>query len=1770
MLAALVLLTVVACQVQAKPIRLRNQTILPEADTGAAAAAGSAAKKGLPQTPASGLFLVQLRDTPAHEQRAELAAAGVELLHYVPDDAYVARIRGGDLARIRALSYVEWVGKYQPSHKVHEQVLGKAKAASTTQMLDVAVLVAPRATGPEIGEARKVLHTVRQESTLRAGTVLRGRIPAGQLDALARSEAVLWIEPARDMKLSDEVASKIVAGDGGPHLLLPQTLGYDGSGVIVAVADSGLNNGDAASMHPDLFGRTPEFFYYGNNLTDAADEHSHGTHVAGIVAGNGATGETDENGALYGLGVAPGASIVAQRIFDGVGNYEAPPSYERLTRDATRAGAVIGSNSWGDDTQGRYDLSAMEFDDLVRDADALQPGPQPYILEFSAGNAGPGVQTIGSPAVAKNVIATGASQNDRVDFLIYGDGIEAMADFSSRGPCEDGRIKPDIVAPGTWISSLQSASASDQFAWSGIDAYYQYQGGTSQAGPHASGAAAVFVQYYRETHAGQTPSAALVKAALINSAVDLDNTFGTTSIPNMDEGWGRIDLAYLFSSAVTFQFLDQTVRLTNSQVFERRVVVAGNGEELKVTLAYSDVPGLPAAIPALVNDLDLEVVAPDGQLYRGNQFENGQSAPNPPGRDSINNVEGVHIYPPLPGEYIIRVRAQKVVQDAIEETADTDQDFALVVSGQLAVGGNGVVSLDRAAYRAPDRVRITLVDQDLAGQPSAAVQARSTAETLGENVVLLAAGSIGAFTGSIATATGPAIADGRLQVAHGDSIEVTYWDVSAGVQRVATARADLVPPVLGAVSITNEFGQAVVSWTSDEEATSIVRYGTNATLAGLNLAVTNLELTLTHQLTIEGIVPGRTYYCYVSSADEAGNVSTNSNSGAFFSFVVPPPPVVLLVDSYQDPLFAVPPLSGYTDALNAVGLGYDVWDAGVKGSPSLSVLQSYRAVIWRVPELVGAWTESERAAISNYVHSGGGLLVASMEVLSRLEENGGGTFARDVLQVGSYVVDPQSTGAGQIIGVPQEPISSDLNILMDYTPYDNAWGGLLGPDLSDTITPTTNAAAILRNGVGDIVGLRWPKSGLSAPGRLVFLSFPLDAVPLSGGTNDRVALLHNILLFLAPGSAGAGVVTLDSPAYTLPSLVGVQVADSDLAGQGTVTVSAASTTQASPLTLTLMESAQAGVFVGNFTIWAATNAPDPGKLYARNGDVITVTYFDASLGVATNATAVVDTVPPSVTNVFAEPDYIQATISWDTSKPADALVEFGESPLLARTGYEPGPDTRHFVTLTGLAPDRTYYYRVISRDAAGNTILDDNGGAFYTFHTLLPLMPPWADSLDTGATNWAVINSDGSEGGWTLGVPSNGIVTAAHSAPNAWGSNLSGGRPTLVETFLVSPAIYIPQGSATTLAFWHAYDFTDTGGFTVESAQVQIVTDNAPAPVVLREYGGASMGWEGDQIDLSRFGGTLAYVVWYYLLISFDDLPHPGWLVDDVSISSTNIQLGSIRITNNLWQAGYILSGSAYLKGKGLGEVFPNASPGQYIVEFVPVPFYLTPAPQTNTLAPGGSILFQGNYTFPDANQNGISDLWEARYFGAVSPNRTRATDTDGDGVTDYAEFIAGTDPGSPAAPFKVTTQLSNSVCRLMWPSVAGQQFQLYLSTNYTAWNPWSNVLTATSALCSVTLPASAPGAPALFRVEALCNQSPTNLPPNLRLTSQLFPDGQVTLSWQTSPGHGYRLEGSTNAVTWMPISDWKRSGSAPGIMTYPLPPFVRGAPYLFRVQVAP
>ena len=1696
--AAVWLLFILSAQADPKLIRLRNETISTEPPVKAAAAV----QRQAPDRAVSGLFLIQFNATVQSAWKDQLQLLRVELLRYVPDDAFIVRCDQANLDQVRALEFVRWVGDYRADHKIHRAVGDRAVRGLPGDAPAISVLFSPGATPADMAAARLLLQSLALESHSRFGNVIRGKIAPARLQELARSPAVLWIEPAPQVKLYDEIAAKIVGGDGGPGATFTQSYGFDGSGVTVAVADSGLYEGDSGTMHPDLEGRVSAFLYYGG-LTDAADEHSHGTHVTGIIAGNGATGEADETDALYGLGVAPGARIVAQRIFDGLGNYEPPPSSETLTRDAVRAGADIGSNSWGDDTQGRYDISAAEFDALVRDADALAPGDQPYILEFSAGNAGPGPQTIGSPAVAKNVIATGASENDRFDFFIYAEGRDTMADFSSRGPCEDGRIKPDVVAPGTWIASLRSPLGDDENAWAPISDYYLYQGGTSQAGPQVSGAAAVFVQYYRFLYGGGTPSPALVKAALINSAHDMEEAEGDSQpTPNMDEGWGRVDLTQLLLSSRNYEFVDQTQLLRAGQTYERTVIISSSLEPLVITLAYTDVPGFPGAIPALVNDLDLELVAPDGKTYRGNQFRDGESVPGAPTPDNINNVEGIYLSDPLPGEYTLRVRASNVALDARRDTVAVDQDFALAVSGDIPFPGTATVLFDRGAYTAPSLIRVKLIDADLAGQPSANVLVKSTTEKNGEVLTLRPSGASGVYTGTVATAKamGQATADGRLQIAHQDVIEAVYQDASSGTHK-ATAVADLLPPVIASVTATNQFGQMVVSWATDEPANSVVRFDSNPPLS---LARTNFAVVIDHEVELTSLVAGRTYLYAAVSADAAGNTSTNDNGGLFYRFVAVPAATVLLVNAYlPDPESAFIPVETYTGALDEVGVSYDVWNTAERGSPTFGSLRSYQIVMWRINDSFNRGgdtiTSSQQSVIQQYLSAGGAFFMSSMEILSRV---GAVPFRTNALHVQQFVVNAnpfeQCANCDEDFGVPSaeglegDPVTGGFQSDLDYSSYPDIEFIGLGPDFSDTFTSSTNAAPILFElSSGKPCGLKFPRTGQDSIGRVVFLSFPLDTIPdHAPAPNSRADLLRRVVQFLAPGLGGFGTIALDNSDYRIPGLVTVEVADSDLAGSVGAVAQFYSDSDGSRIPVTLRETVRPGLFRGSITLASANGPASPGKLRARNGDAIYAEYRDVSWNASLSATGHVDTLPPSISGVSAASDYEEAVISWETDELADALVQFGESRLdfpVNRVAYVSDLDLAHEVRLPSLVPDRTYYYQVVSRDAAGNTAVDDNHGNFYTFRTLRPRQLPYVDNLENDGADWSLFNGDDTQTVWELGPPDNGREAQAHSPRNAWGSSLRGDLLDTADTFLISPGIDLKGGNRATLRFWQSFDFSERTEFDLlEFGEVIIITNILTAPVVLEQFYDISEGWEETEIDLTPYLGQVVFLVWHYQLLSFDLAPRPGWLVDDIAIETENVVLGTVQITNTLAQARFVLSGPVSRTGGGLNTIIGNAPPGEYGIVFGPVPFYQTPPARTQSLQIPATLVFFGDYTFEDSNHNGMSDAWEQQFFGSVSGARTRFTDTDADGFTDYAEFMAGTNPNAPDSKLalSVPLRLPDGTFRLEWPSVAGRIYRVQGSRDAVGWSVLSDWITAASTTTTFAVPGPSVGAAYFFRVE--------------------------------------------------------------------------------------
>jgi hypothetical protein len=328
-----------------------------------------------------------------------------------------------------------------------------------------------------------------------------------------------------------------------------------------------------------------------------------------------------------------------------------------------------------------------------------------------------------------------------------------------------------------------------------------------------------------------------------------------------------------------------------------------------------------------------------------------------------------------------------------------------------------------------------------------------------------------------------------------------------------------------------------------------------------------------------------------------------------------------------------------------------------------------------------------------------------------------------------------------------------------------------------------------------------------------------------------------------------------------------------------------------------------------------------------------------------------------------------------------------------------------------------------------------------------------------------VQDGEDTETSWEYGVPNNALATSAHSPTHAWGINLDGmSSAGYVQTFLVSPAVDLRDGNVATLKFWQNYDFSADS--VLEVGQLLLFTNTQTQPITLQQYGGdATFGWEQEEFDLSPYVGTVVQLVWSYEMFDIDEVEHPGWLIDDVELTLTNVLRGTIRVTNNIAASSFTLSGPATYEGSGRSYTNALAAPGTYTITWNDIPYYRTPPPQTNQLVANGTLSFSGAYLFDDANQNGIPDPWETQYFGEVSPSRSAATDTDGDGASDFAEFVAGTDPtvNSSSLTVQDVQLLANNRAQATWSAAPGKTYVIMGSTDGVTWQRYSGELHSTT-----------------------------------------------------------------------------------------------------------
>jgi subtilisin family serine protease len=620
----------------------------------------------------------------------EVTDLGVELLDYVPDFAFIARITPELVGQIEKLPMVRAIVPFHPAYRISPDLFHKQEESLVT------IQLFPGESSSHIRqEIERLGGRIQGTSLGPAGEHVEAVLSSQTIRKIARLRGVAWIEPRLERRLKNDIA-RVITGVTNVWT----NVGLYGSGEIIAVCDTGLDTGNLSTISADFAGRVLKTYALGRP-NKWNDPNGHGTHVAGSVLGSGVLSGADPPTHSYAdsfAGVAPEALLIFQSVLDNSGGLRGIPSdLNNLFLPPYNDGARIHTNSWGAAYNGAYPTDS-------RNLDLFTWNHKDMVILMAAGNEGidanaDGVVDLDSmdaPATAKNCIAVGATESYRLSGGAqgtYGDywpsdfpanpirsdkvsnNSQGMVAFSSRGPCDDGRIKPDICAPGTNIISCRSHDPKAGTLWGAYNSHYVYCGGTSMATPLVAGAAALVREYYREV-CNHSPTAALVKATLINGATDIyPGQYGTGSTqeiptprPNNVEGWGMVNVAYLLNPSPSrkVEFVDNTIGLNTNQAAVYTYTVLDNNDPLRVTLVWTDYPASTYAAKTLVNDLDLIVTLPDGSTVRGNGTV-----------DRKNNVEGVDIYSPPLGTYTITVQAYNVPQGP--------QPFALVVSGNIGL-----------------------------------------------------------------------------------------------------------------------------------------------------------------------------------------------------------------------------------------------------------------------------------------------------------------------------------------------------------------------------------------------------------------------------------------------------------------------------------------------------------------------------------------------------------------------------------------------------------------------------------------------------------------------------------------------------------------------------------------------------------------------------------------------------------------------------------------------------------------------------------------------------------------------------------------------------------------------------------------------------------------------------------------------------------------------------------------------------------------------------
>jgi hypothetical protein len=572
-------------------------------------------------------LIIQFETIPGEAERNQLQQAGIELLDYIHNNAYTVTVTGlletGLLQRVKARSVIALT----PEQKM-EASLAKgiypAWAVKVGGTVDVLISF-PKTFSYETVRAELQNRNFDIITTnMVAYRIIGLRLATQRISELAGLPCIEFVQtlPPEDKPLNHKSTS-----DSRANILKSSIAGgrnLKGQGIVIGIGD----NNDPQT-HIDFTNRlitraALPYVYLGSR---------HGTHVSGTAAGAGIGQE------IY-TGYASKAKLITQNMAGILTNAAVYVKDDSM---------VITNNSYGNiegdcNYAGHYDLYSRMIDQQAFDLPKLQH-------VFAAGNSGNDLcapypvnfhTVLGSYQSAKNDLVVGNTSNDGT---IY--------PSSSRGPVNDGRIKPEICALGAAvISSVGPTPNGYDFAW-----------GTSMASPAVAGGLALLDQRYKQLNGGINPKSGLMKALICNGGRDLGNIG-----PDYTYGFGWLNLLRSVDMLENNHYVISSI--ANTGMNTHTITVPANTAELKVMLYWHDPPASLLSIQALVNDVDLEVTDPSATLFLPFKLDTAHLNVNnaaTTGADHINNIEQTVITNPAAGNYTITVKGTAITQNSPQE-----------------------------------------------------------------------------------------------------------------------------------------------------------------------------------------------------------------------------------------------------------------------------------------------------------------------------------------------------------------------------------------------------------------------------------------------------------------------------------------------------------------------------------------------------------------------------------------------------------------------------------------------------------------------------------------------------------------------------------------------------------------------------------------------------------------------------------------------------------------------------------------------------------------------------------------------------------------------------------------------------------------------------------------------------------------------------------------------------------------------------------------------